>query len=428
MLIWASRALFGDPAPLRTLPRLLRAGVGRHALPYLLWARLSPRRSFLMPVRLLEGLGGQPYRQRRAVLNDGRGTPLWLTLVCYHFEVILWGSALLGIFLLVPDEMPRPDLLAALTETDSWPYWASAVAYMLVFSLMAPFYVCSGFALYLSRRTELEAWDLELSFRKARDHMRPAPDAPGRRRLSRGAAATLLAAGLLWPWPTPVGVALAEPPLDPSRAQTLIEEILEDDDFGSTREVGIWVPIDRDPAAVPDALSLPEWLGQLAVALAHILKWGLFGLAAIALALLTGRILRDWQPTGWRRGRRAETHAEPARVPLRSDDLPSDAAAAVRTLLQAGDRAGALSLLYRASIRHLIGLGISIPAGATEGECLGLARRRLGAGALGPLPRLAGEWQRLAYGNRIPSTDALEALLDEWRFWTSPRAGGGIEP
>ena len=47
--------------------------------------------------------------------------------------------------------------------------WISECLLLLALSIVAPFYVAGGFALYLTRRTELEAWDIEISFRRIRD-------------------------------------------------------------------------------------------------------------------------------------------------------------------------------------------------------------------------------------------------------------------
>ncbi|MCU7958847.1 MAG: hypothetical protein KZQ58_02400 [gamma proteobacterium symbiont of Bathyaustriella thionipta] len=41
-----------------------------------------------------------------------------------------------------------------------------AFCYQAAVFLLEPFYVAAGFSLYLNRRTLLEAWDLELAFRK----------------------------------------------------------------------------------------------------------------------------------------------------------------------------------------------------------------------------------------------------------------------
>ena len=42
-----------------------------------------------------------------------------------------------------------------------------AVSYAIVVLFLEPFYVASGFAMYLNRRAELEAWDIEQEFRRA---------------------------------------------------------------------------------------------------------------------------------------------------------------------------------------------------------------------------------------------------------------------
>ena len=57
------------------------------------------------------------------------------------------------------DGLPLDDVLdqAALLLFLSW--------YVFV-SLIAPFFVASGFSLYLNQRTLLEAWDIELIFRR----------------------------------------------------------------------------------------------------------------------------------------------------------------------------------------------------------------------------------------------------------------------
>jgi hypothetical protein len=40
-----------------------------------------------------------------------------------------------------------------------------ALLYAAVVLALEPFYVASGFAMYLNRRVELEAWDIEQEFR-----------------------------------------------------------------------------------------------------------------------------------------------------------------------------------------------------------------------------------------------------------------------
>jgi hypothetical protein len=417
---WAGRALLGERPERAERVGIIRAALTRHILPLLLWRRLALRRSFLMPVTLLEGLTGAPARRRRAVLSHGIGAPTWLTLICYHFEAILWGGVLLALVFLVPEELPRLDLTAAVTESDSPVYWISAAVYLLAFSVIAPFYVCAGFTLYLTRRTELEAWDLEVAFRRARDEQDAAARAAGSLTL-----AGLLAIVILSLPSTSADASTPRDPvldaaLDPGEAQVLIREILAADDFGSTQEVTLWLPVERDPAESVEGWIWPSALGSLAVTLAEILKWSLFVLALAALVWLALKVIQGM--TRMRlRGRRprhgSRGDADGPAVPLEhlgAEPSPDDTTASVRRLIDRGEHRAALALLYRASLADLARQGVAIPSGATEGDALEMAAQVLPAPRVGLIARLTGHWSRVAYAHRQPSGAELIALLDDW--------------
>ena len=379
-----------------------------------------------MPIALLEGLHGAAARQRRRVLSDGDGTAGWLTVVCYHFEAILWGGLLLTLFFLVPEQMPRIDLGSALTDSSSWPYWVSGLLYLLAFSIVAPFYVCAGFALYLTRRTELEAWDLELAFRQVgsleRNRDRGQPRRPGvtgpKCRKASAVAASALALVVLAASPGAPPSAGDLP--DPARARGLISEVLADEAFGRTRKVETWVPISESAEKVDP----PEWLGRLgdiAAAVGLALKWLLLAIAVAAVVLLARRVIRDWQPL--QRRRRAVRPRGPASRPMAPDQdtqlEPGRLAALVRALLAAGDTRGALALLYRGGLAHLARRGAQVPQGATEGEALDLAARHLTAPELEPFRQITRDWQGLAYANRVPEPQAIADRLASWLAGTA---------
>jgi hypothetical protein len=42
-----------------------------------------------------------------------------------------------------------------------------SISYALAVLFLEPFYVAAGFAMYLNRRAELEAWDIEQDLRRA---------------------------------------------------------------------------------------------------------------------------------------------------------------------------------------------------------------------------------------------------------------------
>lgn len=404
---WASRALLGQRLPASQMPRIMRAAFSRRILPLLLWRRLGTRRAFLMPVTLLEGLSGRPARRRRAVLSADQGAPRWLTLICYHFEAILWAGALIAIAFMVPEGMPRLDLAEALTASDSWPYWISAVAYLLAFSVMAPFYVCGGFSLYLTRRTELEAWDLEVAFRRARDDQ---ADRAARVRSKR--LAGLLTLGLVLSVSSLCAETRSLP--DPDQAQRLIDEVLDDDAFGGTRELTLWLPRESAPQESVERPTWPIDLSRLAVMLALVLKWSLLVLAVAALTWLVLRLVQTWRSgsrvkrrPGRRRTGSLAGRLEPAGA---SGDIP----ATIRGYIGAGKHRAALALLYRASIAALSRQGVEIPDGATEGDCLALAEQTLPARRAAVMTRLTAQWSRVAYAHQEPAPESIIALLDAW--------------
>ena len=433
LIWWISRALFGERLPLTRARQILGAAWTRRLLPYLLWRRLAGRRSFDLTIGLLEGLGGAALRQRRRVLRQGAGAA-WLTVICYHFEAILWCGLLLTLYYLIPKGLTGLDLTAALTDSESWPYWLSGAFYLLACSVIAPFYCCAGFALYIGRRTELEAWDLELAFRRTR--LDPAtgetatgaarPKCRGRPGPGRGRAAVLtglLCAAMVVAWPDRHADAdpLTTPLPEPAAARALIAQVLADNAFGRTREESVWTYIGKDEGPPAPA---PPWLmglGDFALVLGRFFKALLAVLAIVAVALLAQRILRDWQPGAWRRRARPAARPTPgALASLAADPDPSAAALAraVRARLAAGDPRGALALLYRGGIGHLRRRGLSIPDGATEGECLRLAADHPGTGDLGPFRRLTRDWQALAYAQLAPDPERITARLADWLRWT----------
>jgi hypothetical protein len=365
-----------------------------------------------MPILLLEGLTGSERRRRHQVLLGPGGAATGLTIICVHLESILWISALILLAFLIPEQLPGLDLGAALLEESSAPYWISTLLYLGVISVMAPFYVAAGFALYIARRTELEAWDLELVFRRAAE--------AGARRPGAGSIAAGVALALVLALPHPA------PALEMSReeARAEVAAVLDDEAFGRTREIQVWVPIAADTDE--EGAELPAWLlellrglGQGAEATALVFKWAIILAAAVLVLLVLRRILAEVARRGG-----ADIPATPPPADLRGLDarvrveLPADVPAAAEALLAAGDVRAAVALLYAASIRLLERRhGLEIPASATELECLALAEGAAGIPDTGLLRRLVRTWQRLAYAHRMPPPTELDALVQDWRRW-----------
>jgi hypothetical protein len=166
ILFALSRALFGEP----TGPSELWVARDRLLMPNLvslLLLRLSASRSFKLPIMQLEGLAGRAQRDRvRQLTLRHRGVARAMTLAFANAELALCASVLLLPVLLAPHifELEGGWLAGFATGQAGL---ISSIAYAVAVGFLEPFYVAAGFGLYLNRRVELEAWDIEQEFRRA---------------------------------------------------------------------------------------------------------------------------------------------------------------------------------------------------------------------------------------------------------------------
>ena len=172
LLHFLSRALFGEYPSVRHELRNYWRIIKPQLLPVIIWRRLNPGRSFAEPVALLEGLKGRARRKRLNVLGIGiSGTAIWFGLLCWLFGRTLDASQLALLYMLVPEEWNLwfiNNVFISIFDWHSWQdlHWLGWLVWLLSTSLVAPFFVAGGFALYISRRTHLEGWDIELAFRR----------------------------------------------------------------------------------------------------------------------------------------------------------------------------------------------------------------------------------------------------------------------
>ncbi len=399
-----AHALFGERPGLRDSLRRFRRAIDTGLLWQLTLGRLDPRRSFTLPVYQLEGLRGRDRRRRIGVLSlrgGGRGT--WLTLVGIHLEWVV-TLGLYGLILLMLPESLAEDLLAQFFSPES-PLWSGVFAnasYVLVLGVVEPLYVACGFMLYINRRAELEAWDLEIGLRRLAARLAPA---------ARAAALLVL---LVLPAMFFAPPARADDDASSPAPAEVMQQVLADPVFGHDEERTLWVPRfdaewlrrwlesrDGDTAGRPllDAVFLNELLRGLFIAvLAGALLWLLL------------RLLRH------RASRQGPEPEPPPRVvaglEIAPETLPEDPLAEALRLWQTGDQRAALALLYRATISRLVhGHGISVREGDTEGDLLRRCQPRLEPADADCLQRLTLDWQQVAYAHRRLDGNCLPELL-----------------
>ncbi len=417
-----SQALFAEPPTLgqalRQWPRLLTVQL----LPSLLWRRFSLSRSFSLPVQQLEGLAGPDRQRRLAILNQRSGSAArWLTLVGVHLEGALWLGLITLFYLMVPQQVEVEWSWRRLIEAANgqwlWVEHLTNAFYALVLILWEPIYVACGFTLYLNRRTELEAWDIELVLRGLRQRL-------------TGVAVLMLAVGVgLSSMARPSEAAQVPPnpfdqprlvhqPLTSQAARHDIKSILEQPPFSNKETLHRWRldHADEAPAKPADLARLLEqpWVKLLA-RLLEMLLWG----AGIALLVLVAWRYRQWLRTFVNRRHPAaapqpEAPAQLWGLAVSTQSLPDDIAGQARRLWADNPRE-ALSLLYRGLLSRLLhDYRLPLHEADTEGQVLekvaGLQDPALEAFSV----VLTRHWQALAYGHRLPSEALAMQLCSDW--------------
>ncbi len=423
-LLIVSRRLFGETLSpqqaWRQAPRLL----GREALAWLSWRRLSLNRSAELPVTLLEQLRGRERRRRLNLLRAPHGSAAgWLTITGVHLEMAI-GFGLIGLVAMLLPEPVDVDWFELFTSDERGWQIALAALSLAGSALVAPFYTAAGFALYINRRVELEGWDIEVRFRQL----------AARRALpAMRAAALLLGLALLWQPPAPLWAAddaatAAEPARQAVRER--IDAVLDSPDFGRSETVTRWRLQDADD---DETFEPPQWLidlldgiglidGDWTVTVAQALKY-LLGLLLLAALIWCGWHYRDalrrWRPGAAPRRRATAAPAQLFGLELDTGTLPDDPLATAQVLWPQQPRA-ALALLYRAALMQLLARGCPLRDHHTEAECARLAAAHLPAPAAALFAELTGLWQRLAYAHRLPGDEEMAQL---WRRWPQAFAG-----
>jgi hypothetical protein len=168
ILFVLSRAAFGQPTTLTDLWDARRQVWWQHLLHTLTLRRLSPWRSFTQPVYQLEGLSGSIARKRAAQLKAGMTrSALFMTSAFGCAESALLIGQIALVIWLNPAEQSVPDFSAWFSDpSTTWTGLAPSICYAVAVLFLEPFYVGAGFGMYLNRRAELEAWDLEQELRR----------------------------------------------------------------------------------------------------------------------------------------------------------------------------------------------------------------------------------------------------------------------
>ena len=363
----------------------------------------------------LEGLRGAAARTRIGVLTrDGRGVAAWCASIGLITAGLLVLSMLVLMLALLPDATGTNlgawldgDAALPLREARLW-----AAMIVLADGICAPWISAAVFGLYISRRTELEAWDLEQVFRG----------------MARRLAMLCLAGSMLALTATPIaaqGVAtppprrdtatppVTAPPAAEFNPRTAIRRILAEPEFGRPDTVQQWRIRQgqrRAPATSPGWMT---WLLQHVPRLAATLRWGMWVVAVVVIAWLGLAV--------WRGRRRSAVMEDQGLPPVDAEDRrisgppPIDVVRRARGAIAAGAIVEALALLYAGALHACVTRGVlDLHPGDTEAECLRRVHGRLSAEAERTLREVVTAWQAAAYARRLPTHERALAMCDAY--------------
>jgi hypothetical protein len=438
-LFLLSRATFGVMPGIRETLQSLLPIWRRNLLRDLTIGRFNLARSFDMPVRDLEGLRGKACRQRLKGLHKRtRSSAVWLTLVCVNFEWVVSLSLIGLIYLFIPQGV-HSGFLEMVFSPDQ-PVWMEVLlnaTYYLAITLIEPFYVAGGFALYLNRRTLLEGWDIEIVFRRLAQRLQPQPRSTAVQPLAGLFVAFALAACLAGfpsralaenasvsssaaPHEVPVvtEAAAAAPAGAPIRVKTQrarIAKVMAHKDLQTQRKETRWKYTGKQTQKKKSVEW--DWLKNIIdglAAVARAVEVVLWSLLALAVAWLIYK-RKHWL----KRLRMPSPPDKTAQVlfglDIKPESLPADVAGAALDLWQSGQPRAAMSLLYRGALSYLVThekleLGVQ----ATEEDCLRLSRQRVAPEMGDYFNRLTRAWQQLAYAARLPAQETAHGLCRDW--------------
>lgn len=414
-----SQQIFTNPPSYRECLRQVRRLLWRPRLMGdLTWRRLSPYRSLMLPVTLLEGVSGKAHAQRNRELSRHSGSmAAWLSFFGIHFEMLLlYGLMIMGVWLWFDDPAetlmgnPFSSLRAYNSFEDIFDWYMTGGMdllqhltnglYALILCFWGPIYVASGFALYLNARTRAEGWDIRLAARKIQQRLL--------QRQSNLWSILLLAAVFIF---TPTGHLKAEQLPDEQKIEHIRRTTLAEKPFPhqKTDTKYCWRTCENNHNF--DAPNLN--LDTDAPAFPMIFNLTMYLLAGIILFLAI-RFLMSWYRESQLQIQGIDTPETLFGMKITPESLPDDIPAAVLSLFARDPRA-AMSLLYRGSLSQIAHRhGVPLRSSDTEGQVL--CRVCKHQPTLSPYwQQLTDTWTNMAYAHRPPEAQTIQQLCQQYR-------------
>ncbi|PCH61271.1 MAG: hypothetical protein COC05_01660 [Gammaproteobacteria bacterium] len=437
LLYILSRQIFSEQVSVRSVFQNYWKIIKPQLPALLLWRRLSLSRSFNNPVGMLENLNGKPRRKRLNVLHSHQSNASqWLAIVCVHLEVLLQVAIMAFFYMLIPSELISENFTVFFASEGQSFGLIGNIAYFIGLSIMAPFYVAAGFALYITRRTALEGWDIELAFKGLKNRLSRTlsnkyASKPDNKLASKSAIACISLLAVFLIAALPAQQLFAADTIVPQSAKATIEQVLEHKDFGEKTKTKQWVyvggGIEQEESEMPQWLEdFIEWLfgndSDSENDTTHLFQLFEILLWAVLIGLIVWLVIRyahilPWVDLSFRKEKK-DVYVAPETImgmDVTPESIPDNVLEVVSGLFAEKRYREAMALLYRASLALVIRRGdVEIPISATEQECSQLIRQKRSEDEAVYFDKLTRTWVLLAYGNTLPSDQTFSELCQDW--------------
>lgn len=453
LLNYLARALFGEFPTFGSTLKTFHRYAFTQWFANLTWRRFSFTRSMDLPIAQLEGLSGSRRSRRIRTLHAfNSGAAVWLTILLFLLQIAFYFNIFGILFWLIPEVYldsfftEIEDLLWAENSVSAQLFQAYVM--YVVFTFFAPFYVAGGFSIYINQRTILEAWDIELVFKKLAQRVTKNSDYLSS--ISSGMIVVLLSCFLIIspqkPLAQEVKVVYPEKTIaselqdfkakfDSSPSNEKRERIKQDTQsilnsppfVNSTQDSELIFEIDFDFSFDNDDEDKEEesearstttrdlGMGGAFVGLAQLFEVVLW---LVVIALVVWFVIKLIGRQSFSRKKSTKLTERPEvlfGLDLNDTPLPDDPAQQARKLWQSAEHRQALSLLLKAALVRLIDdHNCRFEDGYTELECARVVNHATETSVAQYFSELIAVWRMFAYAHQLPDSETFHFLTDNF--------------
>ena len=437
-LVYASHALFGQKLTLKQQLIKYLPALNARIWQTLTFRRLSAQRAYHAPlIQLEDNTNSQYYLRQSLFKRNNFKAAANLTLILYFIEKFTAMALFILIFFLIPQQVEH--LFFPLGDIFNITILTNVLTY-ISYALVAPFYVCSGFSLYLNQRTQIEGWDIEVNFRQIASRVQAEQQntfsAPLRSitKATKSGLLIMLLVGLTGNCPPLMAAANdqennqenSQPAMylktpQQQKAYQQISQIKQLETFNQTFSY-YWPKFmtedDEKETTNPNPNLIDyQWFEKLMYYIAISIEW-ILTIIVLILAVLFATKHRKWLAQLLSQYKKSSPTAGPLQIfglDLPDKNTLKEIPQQALELLKCNKPREALSLLYRGSLQHFVSdQHIQVHESFTEGECLSQVKQNTSQAISEYFARLTQNWQLLAYADIVPHNERLTALIEQW--------------